>query len=424
MPKAAAPAERPAKAKRLRKSQLRAQYTDAILTELMEIRRALGYPTTAPSRPVVKPGEVVKKTFLFHGGTKPPVDGPTHWKFRDLGTFMHIVSKNGKFSQRLRDPRAIPSEVLAANEHLVSLIKRRADLTTPSRTTLPHDDREVNIDTPARSSSPSRHSSHRRQPIPTDLDEESDIDISDLCSTDRIQPSDDIHDGDTDLEVIHIRRRPIPTHLDEESDVDISDLCSTDRIQPSDDTYNNATDLEVIATLPRFSSPSPSTRGEARGEEENMPSERTSEFEIDELDSDEYRLNLPSGSFGNRGRPESSGPGRPESSGSGHPESSGPAPAITVITWSKNDTPARSIAIELTENRGPYISLAMISGDLRVLGLTEKGPELERFVSNKGWRRIGWNTLFPIHEVKVVVLKSMEVDDVKDWDLQLEHLYK
>ncbi|KAJ3752172.1 hypothetical protein EV360DRAFT_89004 [Lentinula raphanica] len=372
MPKAPATSERRAKGNRPRKSQLKSRYTDEILTELMQIRRALGYPTTAPGRPVVKSGEVVKKTFLFHGGTKPAVDGPSHWKFRDLGTFVHIVTKNGKFSHLHRDPCAIPREVLAANEHLLSLIKLRAELTTPSPkqplVTPPHDDGEVGIESAIQSSSPSQTPSRIRRPISIPLDEE-------------------------------------------DSDIDISKNCSTDRIQPSDNTYDDDTDLEIIESLAQFSSStssSPSSKAEAEGDEETVPSERTDDFEIDELDSDEYRFNSPLRAFGNHAPSKSSGS----------------ASVITVMIWSKNNTLAQSIAVELTRHRGPYISLEMISGDLRNLGLTENGPELERFVADKGWRRIGWSTLFPIYETKIVVLKSVEVDDVKNWELQLYHLYK
>ncbi|KAJ3831933.1 hypothetical protein F5878DRAFT_667039, partial [Lentinula raphanica] len=281
MPRAAATTERPAKDKRPRKSQLKTQYTDQILTELKKIRVALGYPTTAPRRPSVHPGETVKKTLLFHGGTSPPVDGPTHWKFRDLGTFIHIVcTENGRFSRTIRDPRAIPTDLLAANEHLVSLIKLRAELTTPSRTQplVPplHDHRELDIDAgdvAFRSSSPDPRPS---QPGSVDLD-------------------------------------------DEESDIDISDLCATDRIQPSDFSHDDDTDLEVIESVTKFSSTRSSSRGEAKGDGETIPSERTNDFEIDELDSEEYKPDSPSMTSCNRNLSNSSGS----------------VSAITVITWTK-----------------------------------------------------------------------------------------
>ncbi|KAJ3717418.1 hypothetical protein C8R42DRAFT_724332 [Lentinula raphanica] len=404
MPRAAATTERPAKGKRPRKSELKSQYTDAILTELKKIRTALGYPTTAPIRPIVHPGEVVKKTLLFHGGTKPTVDGPDHWKFPDLGTFMHIVAKqNGSFSRRIRDSRAIPFNLLAGNEHLVSLIKLRAELTIPSH---------------ARPLAPSLHN-----------DGEADIGTGDITvpSSPPSPPS----------QTPSHTQQPNPVRLDEEdSDIDISDLCATDRTQPSDATHDDYTDVEVIESLTRFSSCNPSSTGEAQGVQDMISSEQTNDFEIDELDSDEYILNSPSIAFrrcdisGSSGSASRLSGSASRLSGSASrlsgsvSRSYGSAFAITVITWTENDTPAQSVAIELTRNQGPYISLAMISDDLHVLGLTEKGPQLQRFVVDKGWMRIGWNTLFPIYETKLVVLKSVEVVDVKDWALQLDHMYK
>ncbi|KAJ3765733.1 hypothetical protein FB446DRAFT_794767 [Lentinula raphanica] len=219
-----------------------------------------------------------------------------------------------------------------------------------------------------------------------------------------------IDTGDREIPSSSPRRtpsQPNPIHLgdeDEESDIDISDLCATDRIQPSDSSHDDYTDLEFIESVAEFSSSRSSSTGEAQGDRETIPSECTDGFEIDELDSDQYRLNSPLITFGNC-------------------DLCGSASSITVIIWTENNKPAHSIAIELTRNPGPYISLAMVSDNLRGLGLTKNGLQLQRFMRDKGWRLIGWNTLFPIYETKLVALKSVEVVEVKDWDLQLDHMY-
>jgi hypothetical protein len=50
--------------------------------------------------------------------------------------------------------------------------------------------------------------------------------------------------------------------------------------------------------------------------------------------------------------------------------------------------------------------------------------ELDRFIRGKGWRRIGWNTFFPVEQNKLVVLKGGRGEVLRDWDLQLEHMYE
>ena len=64
----------------------------------------------------------------------------------------------------------------------------------------------------------------------------------------------------------------------------------------------------------------------------------------------------------------------------------------------------------------------MLSDSLRIFGLNEMS-NLERFVRDKGWRRISWTTLFPIWDSKLIALKSVSVENIKDWDVQLEHMY-
>ncbi|KAJ3710095.1 hypothetical protein C8R42DRAFT_648973 [Lentinula raphanica] len=95
---------------------------------------------------------------------------------------------------------------------------------------------------------------------------------------------------------------------------------------------------------------------------------------------------------------------------------------MTVIAWTKDNAPPCSKLVVLSRGAGSYLSLAMLIPELQDLGLME-GMKLERFIWGKGWRQITWNTIFPVGETRLIVLKLATVKKVQDWDIQLEHLY-
>lgn len=97
--------------------------------------------------------------------------------------------------------------------------------------------------------------------------------------------------------------------------------------------------------------------------------------------------------------------------------------SVSVLAWIQNSSPARSLCVELPPHLGSYLSLSDIAESLRGLGLT-RDIELDRFIRGKGWRRIGWSTFFPIGEKKLVVLKAGRGEVLRDWDMQLEHMYE
>ncbi|KAJ3978635.1 hypothetical protein F5890DRAFT_1559970 [Lentinula detonsa] len=92
---------------------------------------------------------------------------------------------------------------------------------------------------------------------------------------------------------------------------------------------------------------------------------------------------------------------------------------ISVVLWTKNDCMQQRVA--KVSSASTFISLSMIANRLSSMGLSP-GVDIERYISGKGWKKILWDTPFPIDERTLVALKLTGIE-VTDWDVHVEHMF-
>jgi hypothetical protein len=119
------------------------------------------------------------------------------------------------------------------------------------------------------------------------------------------------------------------------------------------------------------------------------------------------------------------------------PQAAGTALNVTVIVWMKvkficfiyslsltvfqNDCSPVSMAVKHRQV-GPHSRLLNLSNSLKAMGIHET-YKMDRFVPNKGWRFILWDSWFALRDGDFLVLKVAGVERTKDFDTHVEHLF-
>lgn len=71
---------------------------------------------------------------------------------------------------------------------------------------------------------------------------------------------------------------------------------------------------------------------------------------------------------------------------------------------------------------GPHSRLINLSNSLKTMGLREP-YRIDRFVPNKGWRFILWDSWFALRDGDFLVLKLSGVERTKDFNTHIEHMF-
>ncbi|KAJ3764994.1 hypothetical protein FB446DRAFT_709826, partial [Lentinula raphanica] len=93
---------------------------------------------------------------------------------------------------------------------------------------------------------------------------------------------------------------------------------------------------------------------------------------------------------------------------------------VTIVAWKEDSHEHTSVKLAL--QNGQFMMLSMVPEALRTLQLSNV-PSLDRYIPEKGWKRILMNTLFKVSNGDIVSLKPSTVQHVKDFKVHASHLY-
>ncbi|KAJ3764541.1 hypothetical protein FB446DRAFT_796053, partial [Lentinula raphanica] len=93
---------------------------------------------------------------------------------------------------------------------------------------------------------------------------------------------------------------------------------------------------------------------------------------------------------------------------------------INIVAWAADTFKHEAVKLPLAS--GQYMRLSMVSKVLQRLRL-DINSDLDRFIPGRGWTPILMNTLFMVKDGDVVSLKSSTVHEIRDFEIQMAHLY-
>ncbi|KAJ3978603.1 hypothetical protein F5890DRAFT_1560039 [Lentinula detonsa] len=96
---------------------------------------------------------------------------------------------------------------------------------------------------------------------------------------------------------------------------------------------------------------------------------------------------------------------------------------LSLIVWTKEDEPYNKTTVQISRRHGANVCLSDLSNSsIKSVGLTNASC-VDRYIPGRGWRKILFDTLFPIHDGDLIALKLSSVGRIKDWDIHLEHMF-
>ncbi|KAJ3994817.1 hypothetical protein F5050DRAFT_1833146 [Lentinula boryana] len=96
---------------------------------------------------------------------------------------------------------------------------------------------------------------------------------------------------------------------------------------------------------------------------------------------------------------------------------------LLLVVWTKEDEPYNKTTVQIPSRHGANVCLSDLSNSsIKSVGLTNASC-VDRYIPGRGWRKILFDTLFPIHDGDLIALKLSSVGRIKDWDIHVEHMF-
>ncbi|KAJ3710999.1 hypothetical protein C8R42DRAFT_648420 [Lentinula raphanica] len=377
---------------------LKQAHTKKIVARLMAIRASRSM-TMYPPEPVIDPnvGTIVRKG-LFNGSTHE-VNSPLHPEFRKLGMIFWVVEKvapdgaegEKKEAHIIYDTAVIPVTALLADRSLMRYLELRAAVRTFSKG--PHGGSSSNSSLP---SSPDTRSTasvpSSALPFPVTPDMSRTLDPSTPNTSPAPGATASVSSFSSSLAVTPgLSRVLVPSTPDTVMDTAARDV-STSRFASSNKGCQHDEDDEV--EFVGFLHPSGAI----------LPERPAPQVTRRKQSHTARKANANAG--GNSADPT--------------PVIVASSITVNIVAWAADTFKHQAVKLPLAS--GQYMRLSMVSKVLRRLQLDING-ELDRFIPKRGWTPILMDTLFMVQDGDVVSLKSSAVQEIRDFEIQMAHLY-